>query len=122
MKRYKWLILSLLMLAPAANIGYLIDLQLSLWMFIVDIPKPNPVLLFASFYYWPVLFALTGWYWIWRTARWLFEDEGPLPKFRLLLVIMWSPVWVIPIITSVSLLGWIACLIKAYSVEVKDGD
>ena len=117
MKRYFWIIMSLVMFMPAAATPWLIDVQMSLWMFCVDIIKPNPTLLFASIYYWPVLLVLTGWYWIWRFMRWIFDDEGPLPRFRLLLFIMWAPVYVIPTIILISGLGWLGCLVKAHQVE-----
>ena len=115
-KSFAWFIAGLLLVVPATHVPQLIDIQIGVWMWVVDLARPNPLLLFGSFYYWPVLFVLTGWYWIWRFMRWVFDDEGPLPRFFWTLVVLWSPVWIIPTVTILSLVGWFACFYKAHLV------
>lgn len=113
-----WFVAGVIMFIPAAHFPQMVDLQLQAWMFVVDLPKPNPVLLFGSFYYWPCLIILTGWYWVWRFMRWIFDDEGPLPRFFKLLVVLWAPAWLIPSILLISLVGWFICFYKAYHIHI----
>lgn len=115
-----WFIAGVIMFIPTAFLPQMIDFQLQVWMFVVDIVKPNPVLLFGSFYYWPCLIILTGWYWVWRFMRWIFDDEGPLPRFFKLLVVLWAPAWIIPSITLFSLVGWFVCFYKAHQIHLKE--
>lgn len=122
LKSWLWLIMGLVMFAPLVNIPWMLNTQLSLWMFIVDLAKPSPVLLIASVFYWPVLLGLTVWYWVWRFMRWIFEDEGPLPKFWRLLLLMWLPVTAIPTILLVCWFGWIICWYQAYAVLLEKED
>ena len=114
-----WFAAGCLLFMPAFT-PMMVDVQLTVWMFVVDMIKPNPALLFGSLFYWPVLIALTGWYWVWRAVRWVFGDEGPLPRFFKLLGIMWAPVYVIPGIVIISLLGWLICFYKAYEIHLGD--
>ena len=116
LKSAAWFIAGLLLVVPATHVPQLIDIQISVWMWVVDLLRPNPILLVGSFYYWPVLFLLTGWYWIWRFMRWVFDDEGPLPRFFWTLTVLWAPVWIIPTVTTLSLVGWFACFYKAHLV------
>lgn len=114
-----WFAMGVLMFIPATRFPQMIDFQITAWMFVVDMCKPNPALLFGSLFYWPVLFALTGWYWVWRFMRWIFDDEGPLPRFYKLLQFLWAPAWIIPSIVFLSLLGWLICFYKAHEIHLK---
>ena len=116
LKSAAWFVAGLLLVVPATHVPQLIDFQIGVWMWVVNLGRPNPALLFGSLFYWPALIILTGWYWIWRFMRWVFDDEGPLPKFFWSLVVLWAPVWIIPALTIISLVGWFACFYKAHAI------
>ena len=69
-------------------------LQVRLWMCAVETVGTWGLIL--SFYYFPALGALTCWYWAWRGIRRLGYDEGPLPRFMVLLIILWLPCTLLP--------------------------
>lgn len=112
-RKLLWVGLGLLAFLPASQALTMVGLQAEAWAWVVGLAAPDPILLVASGAYPVLLLALTGWYWIWRTLRFLFA-EGSLPRFRNLLVVLWAPVWFVPVVVLLSLTAWLGCLYKAH--------
>lgn len=110
--------LGVVLLIPAYHVLDLVFYQTMAWAWVCDLFKPNIFPLVVSAAYWIILLPLTGWYWLWRFFRWIFVDEGPLPKFRNLLLVLWLPVYLIPCVVLLSIMGWLGCWIAAYKLAI----
>lgn len=86
--------------------------QVQAWAWCMELAAPSVVLIICSAAYCVVLAVLTVWYWWWRGLRWIFGDEGPLPRFRALLLVLWLPVTLVPTYCVVLMLALAASWVK----------
>ena len=113
MARYLWMLVGLAFMSTLLYSPLLLSLQFKAWMYCVELFRPHVLGFVLSAAYFPLLLALTAWYWVWRFMRWIFEDEGPLPRFRLLLFGLWLPCTTIPLLLVFCFCAWIGCWSKA---------
>lgn len=103
-----WVVAGVIMILPLTQFSRIIELEWFAIQALVDLFRPSAWGLIILFYYWPIMGFLSAWYWWWRFLR-LLGSDGPLPWFRNILIVLWAPVWILPVTVLACGFGWLAC-------------
>ncbi len=103
MTRYLHLAAGVASFAILAATPVLVELQLHLWMAVCEL-VPSGALILASAVYWPVLMLGSAVWAFWALLRLIGSD--PVPPGLVLLVALWLPAALIPVMAFMAVLGW----------------